>query len=279
MAEEVKNVTITDEQINESVKRIEELQKVRTELATLNDELAVHQMDLENAAKLYGKDSKEYGVQKDHIDLTNTKIEEKTKKIEELSYKKSELKPVLDALASKFEEAYKSETMKEYHIEITTTKRDDEGNVIKSESGNGKKVFKQLLEYLYHNVTFTPKTAANLMVLVRNMEENKAWVNAHEFDNVIVLRSASVLSLWRFIIEDMTGKGFYEARTFLECWANCGESISNAVRQIQTDSAISRKMGANLNLVEEEFDRSENDIPEDDTKVTTQEEVDPEVAE
>ena len=147
------------------------------------------------------------------------------------------------------------------------------------DGSKGKKVFKQLLDYLNHNVSFTAKTAVNLMVLVRNMEENKSWVNSKEFDNVIILRSASVLSLWRCIMEDFNGKGFFEARTFLECWANCGQSVSDAVRQIQKDNASTRQLGTDLNNVEEEFNRSEDDLPKNEEVLTTQEEVAPEVAE
>lgn len=80
-------------------------------------------------------------------------------------------------------------------------------------------------------------------------------------------------------MEDFTGKGFFEARTFLECWANCGQSVSDAVRQIQKDNAVTRQIGADLNSVEEEFNRSENDLPENENQLTTQEEVAPEVSE
>jgi len=275
MAEEVK-VVVTDEQIADAVKRVEELQKTRTELESIKEELIGHQKDLKNAETVFGVGSKEYELQKGHVDSTNARIEETEKKIAELSYKQSELKPILDELAKKFEEAYRNDTIKEYHIEVAP-KPEKEGEPINP--AKGKKVFKQLLEYLYHNVSFTAKSAVNLMVLVRNMEENKAWVNSKEFDNVIILRSASVLSLWRCIMEDFNGKGFYEARTFLECWANCGQSVSNAVRQIQKDNATTRQLGADLNAVEEEFNRSENDIPEDEIKPSTQEEVAPEVDE
>ena len=76
-----------------------------------------------------------------------------------------------------------------------------------------------------------------------------------------------------------SGKGFYEARKFLECWANCGQSISEAVRQIQKDNAVTRQLGADLNSVEEEFSRSENDIPESEETVSIKDEVDPDVSE
>ena len=239
MAEEVK-VVVTDEQIADAVKRVEELQKTRTELESIKEELIGHQKDLKNAETVFGIGSKEYELQKGHVDSTNARIEETEKKIAELSYKQSELKPILDELAKKFEEAYRNDTIKEYHIEIAPKpeKEDEPINPAK-----GKKVFKQLLEYLYHNVSFNAKTAVNLMVLVRNMEENKAWVNSKE------------------------------------CWANCGQSVSNAVRQIQKDNAVTRQLGTDLNNIEEEFNRSENDIPEDETKPSTQEEVAPEVDE
>lgn len=275
MSEEVKNV-VTDEQVTAAVKRVEELQKVRAEIVSLKEELLAHQKDLANAEKVFGVDSKEYELQKGHVDGTQTRIDDAQKKVEELSFKKSELKPVLDELTKRFEEAYRNDSVKEYHIEMAP-KPEKEGEPI--DGNKGKKVFKQLLEYLNHNVSFTAKTAVNLLVLVRNMEENKAWVNSKEFDNVIILRSASVLSLWRAIMEDFNGKGFFEARTFLECWANCGQSVSEAVRLIQKDNASTRQLGTDLNNVEEEFDLSEDDLPHEEETLTTQEEVAPDVEE
>lgn len=274
MAEEVK-VVVTDEQISAAVKRVDELQETRNEINSLQEELLAHKKDLENAEKVFGVGSNEFELQKGHVEGTLSRIEEAQKKVAELAYKQSELKPVLDELTKRFEEAYKADTSKEYHIEMAP--KPDEGEEV--DPNKGKKVFKQLLEYLNHNVSFTAKTAVNLMVLVRNMEENKAWVNSKSFDNVIILRSASVLSLWRFIMDDFNGKGFFEARTFLECWANCGESINNAIHQIQKDNAATRQLGTDLNKIEEEFNNSENDLPNEEKKLTIQEEIDPEVGE
>lgn len=264
MSENVKNVT--DEQITAMVDKVKDLQNVRKELLSYNDELVSREKDVKDFETVYGKESNEYKNSLELVNYTKNKIDEVSKKIEGLSFKKSELKPVLDELTKKFEDAFKTETTKEYHIKMSAKK------------GDGKKVFKQLLEYLNHNVSFTAKTAANLMMLVKNMEENKPWVNSKDFDDVIVLRSSSVLGLWRFIMEDMTGKGFFEARTFLECWVNCGQEISNAIREIQKDNNVSREVGANLDLIENEFNRSEDDLPKD-SALTTQEEVDPDVVE
>lgn len=273
MSKEVKNVVVD---VESTIKRINDLKAARLEVQAKNDEISVRQKDLSNAEVIYGVTSKEFLSAKNLFDLAFNELEDANKKVVELSFKKSELKPVLDELTKQFEDAIRKEQTSEYHIELATDVKDKDGNVL--EKANGKKVFKQLLEYLNNNVSFTPKTAANLMVLVRNMEENKAWVNSKEFDNVIILRSASVLSLWRFIMDDLTGKGFYEARTFLECWANCGQSISKAVTEIQKSNKPTRLLGTNLDLVETEFNISEDDI-KDEERVTTQEEVAPEVEE
>ena len=273
MAEELK--VVTEEQVTAVVKRVGDLNAARAELNNLKDELAVHQKDLANAERVFGVGSNEYQLQQGHVENTTSQIEETEKKIAELSFKKSELKPVLDELAKKFEEAYKNNTVKEYHIRIAPN-RDGED---KPNPADGKKVYKKLLDYLYHNVSFNAKSAIGLMLLVRNMEENRAWTQSPEFDNVIILRATNIINLWKCIMEDFNGKGFYEAKDFLDSWTKCGQSISDAVREVQKDNAVSRQIGTDLNSVESEFDRSEDDLPHDEGEVTTQEEVDPDVSE
>lgn len=270
------NFAIADVEIENTVKRIEDLRKSREELKKLQDELELRMKDLADAETVHGSLSKEYAVQVNHVDNVKSRIYETEKKISELSFKKSELKPVIELLTKKFENALKDETSREYHIELAT--REEDGKTV-GDPSKAKKVYKQLLDYLNNDVKFTPKNAVNLMVLVRNMEDNKMWVNSKDFDGVIILRSASVLSLYRFILEELEGRGFYKARTFLECWANCGQAISDSVRIIQKENVESRKLGATLNEVEEEFEKSEDDLPKDSENVTTKEEVAPEVAE
>jgi hypothetical protein len=271
MAEELK--VVTEEQVTAVVKRVGELNAARAEVNSLRDELTVHQKDLANAEKVFGVGSNEYQLQKGHVESTEKRIDETLKKVEELSFKKSELKPVLDELAKKFEEAYKNNTIKEYHIQVAPLK---EGQT-KPNPADGKKVYKKLLDYLYHNVSFDATSAIGLMLLVRNMEENRAWTQSPEFDNVIILRANNIINLWKCIMKDFQGKGFYEAKDFLDCWTKCGQSVSDAVREIQKDNDVSRQLGSDLNSVEDEFNRSEDDLPKDEGQVSTKDEVDPDV--
>ena len=141
---EVKNV-ITDEQVKSTVDRVSELQKARTEINNLKEELLEHQKDLANAEKVFGIGSNEYVLQKGHVDGTQERLDEVEKKVAELSFKQSELKPVLDELTRRFEEAYKNDTVKEYHIEMAPKPEKEDEPI---DGSKGKKVFKQLLEYL-----------------------------------------------------------------------------------------------------------------------------------
>ena len=251
-----------------TVERIEKIEKVRAVVTQKENEVETHQHDLENVETIKGVNSPEYNLKKTILETTTKELEDAKKELEGLVYKKSELKPTFDYIVKKFEDELRAEQEREFHVEIG----------VKNENGvsTGKKAFKQLLEYLNHDVTWTAKTAPSLMLLVRNMEENKPWVQSEEFDNVILLRSANVLSLWKYILEEMEGKGYYEAKKFLECWMNCGKSISETVREIQKLHEDTRKLGAQLNTIEEEYDRSFDDLPEEE-KVTTKEEVDPDV--
>jgi hypothetical protein len=114
------------------------------------------------------------------------------------------------------------------------------------------------------------------MVLVANMKENEAHVKAKNFYNVIKLRASNVLVLYHSILENMSGKGFNTAKDFLTMWANCGQALTNAVREVHTVHESTRELGTKLNLIEDEFDKSFDDLPHEEG-VTIKDEVAPEV--
>ena len=256
---------------NEAVlERIKELNDVQSRLESKKAELETHNKDLAVVEKINGVGSNEWNIKNELVKFTEKDIKELEARIGGLVFKKSELKPTLDALTKEFEDAIRSEQEREYHIEIGTVDEETGKN-------NGKKIFNELLDYVQHDVKWTAKTSAGLMMLDRNLQENKAWVRSKEFDGVIILRSANVLVLWKGIIEDMHGKGSLDARKFLSVWANCGKGITDAVREINLNHENTRILGANLNLVNDAFDASIDDMPKDEKEVTTQEEVSPEV--
>ena len=252
-----------------TVKRINELAQARLDVENKKNELAVHERDLESIANVLGVDSKDYLVKKNLIDLAVDAIKQSETDVERLSFKKSELKPVLDAAAEEFQNALKTEQETEYAIRLG--ENDSRGYPM------GRRAFTQLMTYLNERVEWTAKTAAQLMVLVANMKENEANVKSKTFDNVIKLRSSNVLVLYHSILENMTGKGYNTAKDFLTLWANCGQEITNAVRDVHKSHESTRALGTKLNLIEDEFDKSFDDLPfDEESVVSTKDEVAPE---
>ena len=253
--------------VEETVKRIKDLAQARLDVESKKNELSVHERDLESIVNVLGVESKDYLVKKNLIDLTADAVKQSENRVESLSFKKSELKPVLDVVADEFQNALKEEQETEYEIKL--------GDFDKRGYPMGRKAFTQLMTYLNERVEWTAKTAAQLMVLVSNMNENEQHVKSKSFDNVIKLRSSNVLVLYHSILENMSGKGFNTAKDFLVVWANCGQAITNAVREIHKEHDSTRELGTKLNLIEDEFDKSFDDLPEDET-LTIKDEVAPE---
>ena len=255
--------------VEETVKRINDLAQARLDVENKKNELAVHERDLTSIANVLGVDSNDYLVKKNLIDITADAIKHSESEVERLSFKKSELKPVLDAVAEEFQNALKAEQETEYEIRLG--ENDNRGYPM------GRRAFTQLMTYLNERVEWTAKTAAQLMVLVANMKENEAHVKSKTFDNVIKLRSSNILVLYHSILENMTGKGYNTAKDFLTLWANSGQAITNAVREVHKSHESTRALGTKLNLIEDEFDKSFDDLPHEDTEVvTTKDEVAPE---
>ena len=256
--------------VDETVKRIKDLAQARLDVENKKNELDVHERDLQSIANVLGVESKDYLVKKNLIDMTVDAIKKSEADVKNLSFKKSELKPVLDAVAEEFQNALKAEQETEYEIRLG--ENDERGYPM------GRRAFTQLMTYLNERVEWTAKTAAQLMVLVANMKENETHVKSKNFDNVIKLRSSNVLVLYHSILENMSGKGYNTAKDFLTVWANCGQSITNAVREVHKVHESTRELGTKLNLIEDEFDKSFDVLPNEDTEgVTSKDEVAPEV--
>ena len=255
--------------VDETVKRIKELAQARLDVESKKNELNVHERDLESIVNVLGVESKDYLVKKNLIDMTVDSIKQYENIVEKLSFKKSELKPILDAAAEEFQTALKAEQETEYDIRLG--ENDERGYPM------GRKAYTQLMTYLNERVEWTAKTAAQLMVLVANMKENETHVKSKNFDNVIKLRSSNVLVLYHSILENMSGKGYNTAKDFLTLWANSGQEITNAVREVHKIHESTRELGTKLNLIEDEFDKSFDDLPfDEESVVSTKEEVAPE---
>jgi hypothetical protein len=139
-----------------------------------------------------------------------------------------------------------------------------------------KKVFDRLVKFLEKDAPWGHTTATGLIMLFHNMREQKELVKDKEWNGIAKLRAANVSILWSMVTK-MTGAGFYEAKSFVELMAACGESLSNAVQKVHNDNQAIRDTHAQLAQIDQDIDSPDtiNDV-EDSTKTTSlAEEVDP----
>lgn len=253
--QEETTVEISVEQVKEISDRIETLNSKRKELNNKKGEFEVHMNDLENIKTLYGEESKQFETKKGIIEITDAELKKLEDEVDELSFKRSELKPYLDAATDIFDKERMAQVSREYHVEV--------GDL---------KTFNQLLDFCYHSMCWTSKTAPALMTLTNNLEENKSFARSKQFDGVIILRSGNVLALQDFMTNKIEGKGWNTAKVFLQCWANCGKNIGETCREIQKEYEKAREYAKYLQNIDAEFTNCENDIEEE--TITTKEEVD-----
>ena len=164
---------------------------------------------------------------------TETKVvematEEAPKTIEQLKAKEAELDQINEDLIKEMQE-------REYPVDFKT-----------------KKVFDKLLKFLEKDAPWGHTTATGLIMLYHNLREAKEVVKDKEFNGIVAVRSTSVTILWQMVTK-MTGSGFYEAKSFVELMANVGESLSEAVQNVQKDNQSLRDNHSELARVQQDL--------------------------
>ena len=139
-----------------------------------------------------------------------------------------------------------------------------------------KKIFDSLLKFLEKDAPWGHTTATGLIMLYHNLREQKEFVRAQDWDGSIKLRAANVTIMWSMVTK-MAGKGFYEAKSFVELMAVCGESLSKAVQAAHTDNSKLRENHHRLSQVDDQLASGnfENDIESEDPIASVANEVDP----
>jgi len=139
-----------------------------------------------------------------------------------------------------------------------------------------KKIFDSLLKFLEKDAPWGHTTATGLIMLYHNLREQKVTTHAQDWDGSIKLRSANVTIMWSMVTK-MTGKGFYEAKSFVELMAVCGESLSKAVQAAHTDNSKLRENHHRLSQLDDQLASGnfENDIESEEPIASVANEVDP----
>lgn len=140
-----------------------------------------------------------------------------------------------------------------------------------------KKVFNQLVKFLEKDAPWGHTTATGLIMLYHNIREQKELSNSKDWNGVAKFRAANVSILWQMLTK-MSGKGFYEAKHFVELMAACGESLSKAVQAVHEDNSSLRETHQRLARLDDLVNDPSviNDIVEDEVEtISLADQVDP----
>jgi hypothetical protein len=115
-----------------------------------------------------------------------------------------------------------------------------------------KKIYDGLVKFLEKDAPWGHTTATGLIMLYHNLREQKDFTRDKDWDGKIMLRAANVTIMWSMVTK-MTGKGFFEARDFVELMAVCGESLSQAVQAAHADNAQLRETHHKLSMIDDQL--------------------------
>ena len=113
------------------------------------------------------------------------------------------------------------------------------------------KLYKQLCKFLEKDAEWGHTTATGLVMLYSNLRENAKATQVKDWDGIIKLRGTSITILWT-MVTSMKGKGFYEARNFIELMAELGQDLSIVVGKVHTDNQALRDNHVKLSELDTE---------------------------
>ena len=199
---------------------------------------------------------------------------EETKNVEQkveepIKVKMSELIAQRDELDKKSQEMLSESQKIEYKISFGT-----------------KKVFTECMKYLEKNSPWNAYTAAGLIMLYNNMNEQKDVIKKMEgegktWDGIVKLRTANISILWKMLTQ-MTGTGFYAAKDFVGVMAKIGEDVTKAIQQVDKRNAEVREIHTQLEKImtriENPDENVEMDVDSSTVDKTSMEQLKEEVA-
>lgn len=175
-----------------------------------------------------------------------------TKKVEQkvedtAKIKMSELIAQRDELDKKSQEMLSESQKIEYKISFGT-----------------KKVFTECMKYLEKNSPWNAYTAAGLIMLYNNMNEQKEVIKKMEgdgktWDGIVKLRTANITILWKMLTQ-MTGTGFYAAKDFVGVMAKIGDDVTKAIQQVDKRNAEVREIHTQLEKIMSRIENPDENV-------------------
>ena len=116
------------------------------------------------------------------------------------------------------------------------------------------KLYKKLMKFLEKDADWGHTTATGLVMLYSNLKENAKTVQAKDWDGIVKLRGTSITILWS-MVTSMKGRGFFEARNFIELMAAFGQDLSRVVQKVHEDNQELRDNHVRLSELDTEVNQ------------------------
>ena len=113
------------------------------------------------------------------------------------------------------------------------------------------KVYKQLCKFLEKDADWGHTTATGLVMLYSNLREGAKETQVKDWNGIVKLRGTSITILWT-MVTSMKGKGFFEARNFIELMAAFGQDLSTVVQKVHVDNSALRENHSRLSELDNE---------------------------
>lgn len=138
---------------------------------------------------------------------------------------------------------------------------------------NSKSNFERLIKFVEHDAIFDNQTATGVVLLYSNFKQQKPFTREKDWNGAIQLKTSSCLILWKALMS-FKGKGYYEAKSFLEMIQLVGPELSNAVKTIDNKNISLRGLHSRLNEIDNIIDSNdyESDITEEEEKALREDE-------
>lgn len=127
--------------------------------------------------------------------------------------------------------------------------------------------FDKLIKMVEHEFEFDYHTATGLALLYSNLKQQKPFTREDDWNGSILLKTSSCLMMWKFI-STYKGKGFFEAKAFLEMIQLIGPEVSKACNTINEKQTAVRGLHLRLDEIDNILDsgKFENDLTEEEEK-------------
>ena len=132
--------------------------------------------------------------------------------------------------------------------------------------------FDRLYKMIEHEFEFDYQTATAIALLYSNLKQQKPFTREDDWNGSVILKSSSCLMLWRFITT-YKGRGYFEAKSFLEMIQHVGPEVAKACNTINDKQNNIRGLHLRLDEIDNIIDSGKyiSDLTEEEEKSLTAE--------